>query len=345
MKHKCEGDRDKKERIDEFLKSDLTSFDEELLKSVFNNNDYQEVLEKNLSRQFYETMSHEESDDDICEDKLYKIHYLINTRADGKRNSRVLRLYRWSYSIAGAVLIPLLLYIGFSVFQGDRKSIIEIFSPAWGKTQFVLPDGTQGWLNNNSSLKYHSNFLKKRKVFLEGEAFFDVTSIKNKPFLVDADAIEIKVLGTKFNVASFNDDNEIEVVLEEGRINIKDKVNNNSLDIDPDKLVVYNKNLSMFSWESIETKKYTSWTEGRLVFRNDPIEKVAERLGRWYNIKVELVGNVNKDLRLRGTFIDESLERVLYYLKYSLPIDYKIEKGIVGNNDVFNGDKVTLIIL
>ena len=110
-------------------------------------------------------------------------------------------------------------------------------------------------------------------------------------------------------------------------------------------MVVYNKVTSQISKEVVQPQTYLSWTEGKLVFRNDPIDVIARRLGRWYNIDVEMNGNNFEGVRLRATFVDENLEEVLYFLKRALPLDYKIINGKFGaDNEIYEKKKIMINI-
>jgi ferric-dicitrate binding protein FerR (iron transport regulator) len=96
------------------------------------------------------------------------------------------------------------------------------------------------------------------------------------------------------------------------------------------------------STEKVQSEKYLVWTEGKLVFRNDPIDVIARRIGRWYNVDVEIQGNNYTDIRLRATFVDENLEEVLYFIKRALPIDYKIlTGGLLNDDDTYAKKKIT----
>ena len=112
----------------------------------------------------------------------------------------------------------------------------------------------------------------------------------------------------------------------------------------PNDLIVYDKTLKDFSTEEVEPQKYLSWTEGKLVFRNDPLDVIARRLGRWYNIDVEVNGCLAEDIRLRATFVDESLEQVLYFLKRSLPITYRIENRNLKPDETYAKKKVIITL-
>jgi ferric-dicitrate binding protein FerR (iron transport regulator) len=224
-----------------------------------------------------------------------------------------------------------------------KETWVEIKAPAWTRAQFSLPDGTTGWLNSNSSVKYNGNFNADRQVALKGEAFFDVFKDKKRPFIVNTNEVTVKVLGTRFNIASYENEKNVEVVLEEGKLIFNNKGMNKSYTMSPNDLVIYDKTLKDYSTEVVQPHKYLSWTEGKLVFRNDPLDVIARRLERWYNIDVEVNVSLTEDLRLRATFIDEGLEEVLNLLKRSLPIDYKIENGNIQADGVYRKTKIIIL--
>ena len=133
-----------------------------------------------------------------------------------------------------------------------------------------------------------------------------------------------------------------EVVLEEGKLLFNNREMNKSFTMNPNDLLIYDKPGKDFSTEVVQPHKYLSWTEGKLVFRNDPLDVIARRLERWYNIDVEVDFISSEDLRLRATFIDENLEQVLNLLKRSLHVSYKIENGYIQTDGVFRKTKVII---
>ncbi|HUX57470.1 MAG TPA: FecR domain-containing protein, partial [Bacteroidales bacterium] len=233
---------------------------------------------------------------------------------------------------------------GYVNNSAGKETWVEIKAPAWTRAQFSLPDGTTGWLNSNSSVKYNGNFNADRQVTLTGEAFFDVFKDKKRPFIVNTNEVNVKVLGTRFNIASYKNENNVEVVLEEGKLVFNDKEMNKSYTMRPNDLVVYDKTLRDFSSEVVDPRKYLSWTEGKLEFRNDPIDVIARRLERWYDVDVEINGIISQQQRLRATFIDDSLEEVLYLLKRTLPIDYKIENRELKPDETYAKKKVIITL-
>ena len=162
-----------------------------------------------------------------------------------------------------------------------KETWVEIKAPAWTRAQFSLPDGTTGWLNSNSSIKYYGNFNTDRQVTLKGEAFFDVFKDRKRPFIVKHEMkLFVKVLGTRFNIASYENEKNVEVVLEEGKLIFNDKEMNKSYTMKPNDLVIYDKTLKDFSTEVVQPQKYLSWTEGKLVFRNDPLGCYCQKTGK-----------------------------------------------------------------
>jgi len=321
--------------------------DSSYVDKVFCDDEKKDELHKLLSKQFDELLPEDDSEKKDLDHILYRIHYDINTRLSTQKISLPYNIIRWTLRIAGVMILPLIIFIGIKNFKEtnlQKESWVEIKAPAWTRAQFGLPDGTTGWLNSNSSVRYSGNFVSERQVYVKGEAFFDVFKNEEKPFTVNTDEVVIKVLGTRFNISSYDNENNVEVVLEEGKLELVNKELSKTYTMKPNDLVVYNKVLKDISTEVVQPQKYLSWTEGKLIFRNDPMDIVARRLERWYNIEVETKGCVVKDLRWRATFIDEGLEEVLELLKRSLPVNYKIVERDIKSDDTYAKRKVIIYL-
>ena len=335
------------EKINLYFKGEYSDTDASYVDEVFCDNNKEKELKCLLSRQFNELLPEDDVDKKNLDHILYKIHYDINTRLSAQKVWSFDNIIRWTLRIAGVIMLPLLILIGIQTYKEtslEKETWVEIKAPAWTRAQFSLPDGTTGWLNSNSSVKYNGNFNDDRQVTLTGEAFFDVYKDKKRPFIVNTNELIIRALGTRFNIASYQNENNIEVILEEGKLIFNEKEMNKSYTMNPNDLVVYDKTLKDFSTEVVQPQKYLSWTEGKLVFRNDPVDVIARRLERWYNIDVEVNGSLTEDLRLRATFIDEGLEEVLDLLKRSLPIDYKIENRDLKPDETYAKKKVIITL-
>ncbi|HUX56169.1 MAG TPA: FecR domain-containing protein [Bacteroidales bacterium] len=334
------------ERLNRYFKADYSEEDKEYLQKLFSDRNKEDDIKCQIKKKWNELLQENEGYDINLDHILYRIHYEINTKKTGFKNRYLFRNFvKWSVTIAAILALPLLIYSGINFYNNSYKSNtewVEIKAPAWSKVQFNLPDETIGWLNSSSSLRYRGDYLRDRRITLQGEAYFDVKNNPERPFVVSTNKISITVLGTRFNVASYEDERDIEVVLEEGKLILNDAEMNKSYTMIPNELVKYDKSLNKFSFEYIQPQKYVSWKDGMLIFRNDPIDIVAKRLERWYNIDIELRGNYFGDLRFRATFFDENLEEVLYFMKRSLPINYKIEEGRAKDDGIYLKKKVII---
>jgi transmembrane sensor len=333
------------EKINRYFNGIYSNEDLSYVEEVFCDNNSEEELKHILLRQFYELLSEDDGAIKILDNVLHQIHYDINTRLSERTVSVFDKIIKWTLRIAGIIILPLVILMGIHWYEETslkKEAWVEIKSSIGTRSQFSLPDGTTGWLNNNSSIRYYGNFLTDRKIFLNGEAFFDVFKDKKRPFLVNTSEISVKVLGTRFNISSYENEKNVEIVLEEGKLIFNSKDMNKSYIMHPNDLVVYDKTLRDFSTEVVEPQKYSSWTTGKLVFRNDPLEVIAKRLGKWYNIDVEVDASSTEDFRWRATFVNESLEEVLSLLKCSLPINYNIINRDMKPDETYSKKKVII---
>ena len=333
------------ERLNHYFKGDSSDKDASYVNEVFCENDKEKELKHHLLRQFYELLSEDDEDKKDLDHILYKIHYEINTKIADRKDRKFSRFLNWSARIAGMIILPLAIFWGVKGYLNNnsgKETWVEIKAPAWTRAQFCLPDGTTGWLNSNSSIKYDGRFNNNRQVTLKGEAFFDVYKDSKRPFKVSTDEVLVTVFGTRFNIASYENENTVEVVLEEGEVACYNKGLNKSYSMKPNDYISFDKTLNVCKVEVVQPEKYSSWKEGKLVFRNDPLDVLARRLERWYNIDVEIDQNLVENHRLRATFIDEGLEEVLDLLKRSLPINYRIENRDLKPDETYAKKKVII---
>jgi len=165
------------EKIDRFFKGKYSYEDSSYLDDVFcdKNNEYK--LKILLSKQFDELLQQNQEDVKNLDHILYRIHYDINSRLSEKKTWLSDKILKWTLLVAGIAILPFIIFLSIQSYKGvhkNKETWIEINSPAWTRVQFSLPDGTKGWLNSNSSIKYNGNFTADRQVSLKGEAYFDV---------------------------------------------------------------------------------------------------------------------------------------------------------------------------
>lgn len=163
--------------------------------------------------------------------------------------------------------------------------------PYGKRSQVTLSDNTVVWLNSGSRLVYPARFSKeKREVYLEGEALFDVAHKENHPFHVLTKDIEVKVLGTVFDLSAYKEDTVVNTVLERGSVEV---VYNKSLfgssisKMVPGKLASYSLNDKSISIQDVDTKDFTSWKDGYFVLKQKSLESITKRLSRYYDVSIE----------------------------------------------------------
>ena len=270
----------------------------------------------------------------------------------------------WKYA---AVIVCIMSLAGLSLYYvRQQKTIIEnitnkaneIISKSGARTKLLLPDGSQVWLNSGSSLKYSDDYNKTlREVDLEGEAYFDVAKDLGHPFIVHASSLNIKAVGTAFVVKSYPQDETVEATLLRGIIEIsrKDYPNGSKVILKPNEKLIFNKQLENevhhhandtsgnykttavgeISVAAVSktipdsNKVETSWVYNRLVFDGDSFQELAEKMERWYNVKITFSNNDLLHYRFKGAFANETIKEALNALQLTANFSYKI-----NNNEI-----------
>lgn len=221
----------------------------------------------------------------------------------------------------------------------DKSSMNEVVIPYGKRAMMQLSDGTKVWLNAGTKFAFPNEFTaKQRMVFLDGEAYFEVAKNESKPFVVSSQQMNIEVLGTKFNVSTYNADDFAETVLIQGSVDVW----RNGAEVDVDKM-----RMSPFERASI-TKQidgikliseqdamiYVAWIDGWYKFSNESLEVVLRKLKRFYNVDFEYEPSVlKKALPISGKLdLRESISDVMYALSQVSEIDYDIENNIIHIN-------------
>lgn len=278
---------------------------------------------------------------------LDNIHHQIRLK-EYKRSKTLTRKLSGFYARAAAViLIPLLLGTGFLLLRGmtgdaGKEAVASIFAPAGSRVSFTLPDGTEGMLNSGSTLSYTMPFSTERHVRLTGEAWFEVAHDEKHPFAIDAGDLDLTVLGTAFNVSAYPEEDYVEVVLENGKVLVNCGQYKDGMIMSPSERLVYEN--GKVTRSRAETAKYSSWTEGKLVFRSDSMSEVARRIERWYNVQVEIMDEDLEKYSFRATFEDDPLEEVLKFLGMTSPIRYEITPRQLTADSVYSKSIVKIFL-
>ncbi len=260
-----------------------------------------------------------------------------------------LRIYKFSVGfrrVAAIFVIQLVLTsLAYFYFQFKNSLVDSVFAeiqcPMGARINFALPDGTTGYLNSGSSLWYSVDFQKSRNVKVTGEAYFDVFHDSKHPFIVQAENINVKVLGTKFNLISYKDDITEEVILNEGSVEIFGANGKIISRIKPNQMFTLEKDKKGYRIDEVDSEQYSSWTNGKLAFKNESMGKVAKRLGRWYNVDIIIEDKELLQYTFRATFINEGLEEVLKLIALTTPIKFEEIKREI-TNDTYSKRKIIL---
>lgn len=205
----------------------------------------------------------------------------------------------------------------------------KLMVPYGKKYNVLLADGSLVRLNSGSSLMYPVDFLKDtpRKVYLQGEAFFQVAHDDNRPFYVGTDGVNVKVYGTDFNVKNYSEEPTIEVVLVEGSVSLNAGHQQSEFLLIPSEMGTVDKIEKTTSKRAVDTELYTSWIDGNIVCRDEAFKNIILDLERSYNV---LIINNNKTLaqtHFNATIETEkeTIHQVLKYFSKIYPMEYSIE--------------------
>lgn len=260
------------------------------------------------------------------------------------------RVYRnWYISLAVAASLLFVLFLLPSLFTKPQPVIAaaernEVSTGNGSRTKVQLPDGSLVWLNAGSKLHYDKDFgITTRHVTLSGEAFFDVTKNKEKPFIIQTSSIDIKVVGTAFNVKAYPGDRTTETSLIRGiiEVTIKNRPNDKIILSPNEKLIVENNPVEksrlastgraepVVSINPIQPSKKDStiteiqWVQNRLVFDDERLQEIALKMERWYNVKIEIESEKLFDKRISGSFINENIDQAMEALSITGKFRYK----------------------
>ena len=204
----------------------------------------------------------------------------------------------------------------------ERKN--ELIVPRGGEYQIVLADGTQVWLNSATKLIFPQNFTgKERRVMLSGEAFFEVARDESKPFIVETSRMDVKVLGTRFNVNAYTDNEMVSTTLVDGSVEVASGTQK------PITLVpgeqAYGEAGELEKRE-VNIRLYTSWIDGRFMFNNVELEEIAKQISRWYDVEVFFTNENVKRTRFTGGMVKfKPLDDLIRMIESTSPVRFSVK--------------------
>lgn len=232
------------------------------------------------------------------------------------------------FKIAAVILLTTTIVLFFmkneTMCSDDQQPWLSVIVPSGQRANVVLPDGTNVWLNARTQLRYPGVFSgDKREIELNGEAYFEVTSDREKPFIVHTDKCEIEVLGTKFNVDAYADSEDFTAALIEGSVRVTNKsVAINSLVLQPNYLTTFRDGVLMS--EKITDYDYYRWREGLVCFRETGFVQLMHRFEKCYGVRIEIKNSGLLEYAFTGKFrISDGIDNALRVLQKDAPYSFK----------------------
>jgi ferric-dicitrate binding protein FerR (iron transport regulator) len=228
---------------------------------------------------------------------------------------------------AASVALLVGLFISFFVFyrlpQTPTYAYVE--TPAGQKTHIILPDGTKVWLNSGSKIAYSSDYNKHlRVVRLTGEAFFDVVHNSQHPFIVNTGKVDVKDLGTAFDIRAYSNDSSIEVSLLRGSVSLKTAYDQTQIGmLHPNQKATINKSNLLCVVSDCNTADDNIWINNQIRFDGATPEEMVKQLNRWFGVDIAAI-NVPKNKRYWFALKTESLTETLQLINKITPINYII---------------------
>ena len=243
----------------------------------------------------------------------------VKSRMTGKKKTM---WWEWAQRAAAVLFIPLLVTLMVQHWGNDEQELaqmMEIKTNPGMTTSLTLPDGTLVFLNSESTLSYPSRFDgDTRNVNLQGEAYFEVAKNPEKKFIVSTPhRSQIEVLGTHFNVEAYEKENRVSATLVEGKIGFIYKCDNASKKVlmAPGQKLVYDSKDSKVQLYATSGESEIAWKEGKIIFRDTPLEEGLRMLEKRYNVEFIIKNNRLKGDSFTGAFTNQRLERILEFFQ------------------------------
>ncbi len=314
--------------LNKFLENRCTQVEHETVLNYLNSLELEEL------NQFMDSHLNKIENEEIALNKNINLSFnkVISKLKAGQSYKKYSRR-RFIYSIAASVAFLLILASGvfyyFNLIKDHPNELnwTEKITRSGEKSELTLSDGTKITLNAESKLNYPIKFKNKiREVFLEGEAYFEVKHDANHPFIVHTGNLSVKVLGTKFNVNAFPNENSIKVSLIEGKVNVS-KVEEGKIDeigiLKPKEQLLYNKENKSRTFDSFDPETVIGWKHNLFQFNDEPLGEVLLSLERSYGIKFELTDKSMSNLKITATFKDNSIQTISEVINKLTGIKYR----------------------
>ena len=268
----------------------------------------------------------------VLRDKLFariKEQTQGKEETQGKENSRTIRMNPWKW--AAAIVLPICIAF-FTYYLIDSSQTVGapfiVKADKGDKATIELPDGTNVVLNSASQLSYLNNFGENvRRVQLNGEAYFKVAHDEKRAFIVQVGDLEVKVLGTSFNVSAYEDAKDVTVVLLEGKVGVyAQKI---SHIMKPGDKIEYNKATHKITATQVHPTDYIEWTKGNMYFEKESLENIMKTLSRIYDVEIRFDSNKLPNEYFTGTIPGGGIQNALNILMLTSPFYYEMDGSVI----------------
>lgn len=312
------------ERIQKYFEEELDTLERlKLLRQVEADDELKQQFIEYKNMQVLLSLSHQSDNKEANEQGFRRFNRIIKMK-----HIRQVICRAASYAAVVAVLMMATYWITVRHYSKTDVAIADntLYVPAGQRVKITLQDGTGVWLNSKTTLTYPSVFLgKERRVMVDGEAFFEVAGNPEKPFIVSSKGVEMKVLGTKFNVRGYAEDKELRTSLIEGSLQVYlSESAQKSIVLNPNEQVTVSGNSMRVG--SIPDSAYFLWTNGIYSFENERLGSILDRLELYYDVKIVVEDSSISEWAYTGKFrqrdgIDEILRIIQRFHKFKIRKD------------------------
>lgn len=249
----------------------------------------------------------------------------------GTRRKMGWKIGRWITQIAATLLLMVATGAGIYFYTVRKIAMPDMIVRVekGQKANVTLPDGSEVWVNSDSKLSYGSRFNTQERVLqLEGEAYFEVSPDKNRPFIVEAGDISVQALGTSFDVKNYKDEADVSTVLMTGKVQVQSK--KGCLILQPNEKAVFDKTTGAMRKTKVgNAPDYADWKYNLLSFQSETFGNIARTLERYYNTRIVFESESLKKYRFTGSIGNTSLESILQILSLTSPLTYEVTDSLI----------------
>jgi len=264
--------------------------------------------------------------------ELWSDYLKVKSKLNLNSKETTIRWIRESLKYAAVIAVTLLSVYFYSQLRKPEipreyvTSFHQLTVPFGQISEFIFADGTRVWLNSGTDLRFPENPRDSlREVYLEGEAYFEVSRNKEKPFIVHAGNQKVRVLGTSFNVRAYEGTENIETTLIDGSVTLENNQTSEKIVMAPGDQYLFSRVGGANLLRKVDTRPYQAWKNGKLIFRNKSLGEIAGDLERWYNVKITFADEQIRDFHFTGTILKyKPVDQILEAIKLTSPIRYKI---------------------